>query len=248
MTIMASIGMGIVYGLKVALHVTIVAMVNNTAVNTHDIQKTHHSISNSSCAFTDKNLNQTAHTEDGPFDWSHSAQGLILSSYFWGYLVSQLPGGRMAEVLSAKWVMFSCVAINVVCCLLSPVMATSAGMWGLLVMRVLMGIGGGFSIPANHVMVANWAPPKERSMITSVIYAGASLGTVVFMLLSGVIAGGIGWEAVFYIEGTLSIIWLILWAVLIADNPETQTMISEEERKYIMSSLQNGHGNVSINF
>lgn len=243
---MASIGMGIVYGLKVGLHVTIVAMVNNTAINTHEVHQSHHYISNSSCVAAEDIANKAQPTEDGPFEWSQSAQGLILSSYFWGYLVSQLPGGRMAEVLSAKWVMFSCVAINVVCCLLSPVMATSVGMWGLLALRVLMGIGGGFSFPANHVLVANWIPPAERTMITSIIYSGASLGTVVFMLVSGLIAGGINWEAVFYIEGSVCIIWLVLWVILIADNPKIQSMITEEERKYIVNSLEDSQHDVSL--
>lgn len=43
--------------------------------------------------------------QDGPFVWNEPLQGLILSAYFWGYMVSLLPGGRMAELLSAKWVM-----------------------------------------------------------------------------------------------------------------------------------------------
>lgn len=50
-------------------------------------------------------------------------QGTILSCYFWGYFFSQIPGARVAELMSAKWVMFFSVAINVVCTLLTPVMA-----------------------------------------------------------------------------------------------------------------------------
>lgn len=28
--------------------------------------------------------------QDGPFDWQPSQQGIILSCYFWGYLISQV--------------------------------------------------------------------------------------------------------------------------------------------------------------
>lgn len=57
------------------------------------------------------------------------------------------------------------------------------------------------------------------------------------MLLSGLIAAKIGWVWVFYLEGGVSAIWLVLWPILVADFPATQKFIGEEERKYIMTSL-----------
>lgn len=64
------------------------------------------------------------------------------------------------------------------------------------------------------------------------------------MLISGIIAGGLGWEQVFYIQGGLSILWLIAWIFLTADSPEKQTLISQEERDYIVNSL-NAEGALS---
>lgn len=58
------------------------------------------------------------------------------------------------------------------------------------------------------------------------------------MLLSGVIAGTLGWEYVFYIMGGLASIWLILWVLLVADSPEEQSLISQEERDMIVTSLK----------
>lgn len=116
--------------------------------------------------------------QDGPFLWSGTIQGILLSSYFWGYLIAQLPGGRVAELVSAKWVMFFAVAINIVCTLLSP-LAAKAHYGVLLVLRILEGVGGGVTFPAMHVMLAQWAPPAERSIMSSIAYAGTALGTVV---------------------------------------------------------------------
>lgn len=64
------------------------------------------------------------------------------------------------------------------------------------------------------------------------------------MLISGIIAGALGWEQVFYIQGGLSILWLIAWIFLTADSPEKQTLISEEERDYIVNAL-NAEGALS---
>lgn len=64
------------------------------------------------------------------------------------------------------------------------------------------------------------------------------------MLISGIIAGALGWEQVFYIQGGLSILWLIAWIFLTADSPEKQNMISDEERDFIVNSL-NAEGALS---
>ncbi|XP_056641838.1 sialin [Diorhabda sublineata] len=238
LAILGSVGLGIIYGLKVNLHVAIVSMikpVNLTALE--DVSTNWTKLIDEETCEGDTATNATTQiVESGPFEWSKSTQGILLSAYFWGYIVAQLPGGRIAELFSAKWVMFFSVAINAVCTLLSPVMAN----WhvaALIVMRVGEGIGGGVTFPSMHVMLAHWAPPNERSVMSSIVYAGTALGTVIFMLVSGIIAGNIGWEAVFYIEGGISILWLLLWAVFIADTPQKQRFISEDERDYIETSL-----------
>lgn len=82
--------------------------------------------------------------------------------------MSQLPGARIAENFSAKWVMFFSVAINVVCTLLTPIMSKLSYV-GMIVMRIGEGIGGGVTFPAMHVMLASWAPPNERSMMSSIV-------------------------------------------------------------------------------
>lgn len=87
--------------------------------------------------------------EDGPFEWSETMQGYILASYFWGYLVTQLPGGRMAELLSAKWVMLVAVLVNALCTLLTPpAAALHAG--ALLAMRIGEGLGAVSTQTADH--------------------------------------------------------------------------------------------------
>lgn len=88
-----------------------------------------------------------------------------------------------------------------------------------------------------HVMLAQWAPPQERSTMSSIVYAGTALGTVISMLSAGVLAATLGWEAVFYVMGGVCAIWCIFWVWLIQDTPETQPLMSEEERSYIMKSL-----------
>lgn len=102
----------------------------------------------------------------------------MLSSYYWGYLVVMFPGSQMAEIVSAKWVFFFAVAINVVCTIATPISCY----WHfslVYVMRILQGFGGGVTFPTTHVLLAHWAPPLERSIMGSIAFSGTFLGTVV---------------------------------------------------------------------
>ncbi|XP_076160166.1 major facilitator superfamily transporter 3 [Ptiloglossa arizonensis] len=245
MAIMGSIGLAIIYGFKVNVSVAIVAMVNHTAVKLSTLHKLESEnttmITAEECRHDGASSDMVkAVVEDGPFVWNEPLQGLILSSYFWGYMVSLLPGGRMAELLSAKWVMNVSVLLNVVASILSPV-AANIHYSLFIVMRVIQGIGGGVTFPAMHVMVAKWAPPNERSVLASIVYAGTALGTVISILLTGILAANLEWIWIFYIEGILCLIWCTAWWIMIEDSPEKQTkFISQKEKDYIMQSL--GHG------
>ena len=41
------------------------------------------------------------HLQERDFDWSSSVQGYVLSSFFYGYLITQIPGGMLAAQLGA---------------------------------------------------------------------------------------------------------------------------------------------------
>merc|ERR1719431_2407771 len=171
---------------------------------------------------------------DGPFAWSSKEQGAVLSAYFLGYFVTQIPGGRMAELFSGKYVFLAAVLMNTVGTLLSPVLAF-LDYTALISIRVFEGFGGGFTFPAMNVLIAAWSPPEERSTIGSIAFSGASLGTVLSMMSSGVITSLLDWEAIFYIQGALSLVWCILWAVLVSDSPASSRFAKPEEKEYIES-------------
>lgn len=43
-----------------------------------------------------------------------------------------------------------------------------------------------------HVLLSRWAPPAERGVLSAVVYAGTALGTVLSMLLAGVLSANLG--------------------------------------------------------
>jgi MFS family permease len=76
---------------------------------------------------------------ESEFDWDEVQQGIILSSFFWGYLIFQVPGGRIAEVVGAKRVFGGAVFVNGSLSLLLPFLARIHWVL-LLIIRTLQGL------------------------------------------------------------------------------------------------------------
>ncbi|KAF0296506.1 putative inorganic phosphate cotransporter [Amphibalanus amphitrite] len=244
--VLGCIGMSITYGLKVNFHVCIVTMINHTAVRAAGNASGHASSAHSAaseCAEPGHNDTEMAGSNlvDGPFTWDAIIQGVLLGSYFYGYLVTQVLGGRLAELLSAKWTFGVSVFLNVLLALLTPPAAWLG--WGyLLAIRILQGMVGGVTLPATHVLLSKWSPVNERSRISSLVYAGMSLGTVISVSFTGLLAAVLGWEEVFYVQGGLSLIFVVLWFVFVYDSPEKHPWISDTETALINQDRGDSHG------
>jgi len=78
--------------------------------------------------------------QDGPFAWPKEIQGHILGSFFYGYVVTQIPSGLMAERLGAKWVLFGFLSLCTLATLLTP-LAARLGYQVLIAARIAAGLG-----------------------------------------------------------------------------------------------------------
>ena len=186
--ILGSCGMAIIYGFKVNLSVAMVAMINNTAIKDINLQVDARSEFNQSfnidsenslvCQTIQQNGNriEDSSVADGPMIWTEPEQGLVLGSYFWGYFITQVPGGRLSELYGGKWVFWTATFLNIFGLLLGPV-CSYAGYQYLILMRILMGLGAGVTFPAMNVLIAAWSPIEERSSISALVYGGLCFPT-----------------------------------------------------------------------
>jgi MFS family permease len=77
--------------------------------------------------------------QDGNIVWEKTTQGMILGSFFWGYLATQIPGGWVAARFGGKRVLGLGMAICSLCTFVTPLAAQTSYIF-LMVVRVLMGI------------------------------------------------------------------------------------------------------------
>ncbi|KAL7075087.1 hypothetical protein ACQ4LE_006101 [Meloidogyne hapla] len=175
----------------------------------------------------------------GEFDWSKQLQGQILGAFFFGYLTSQMLGGILAGRFGAKIVLFVAVLASSLISLISPAMARFH-VAIFISIRALLGFTQGVIFPAMHSLLSGWAPPMERGILTGLSYAGAQVGNMLVMSLSGLLCrhgfDG-GWPSIFYLFGAFGLFWCLIWFLIGADSPQTHKTIKENEREYILESL-----------
>ncbi|XP_015696493.1 probable anion transporter 5, chloroplastic isoform X2 [Oryza brachyantha] len=87
--------------------------------------------------------------------------------------------------------------------------AVAGFMPGLVLSRILVGIGEGVSPSAATDLIARSIPVRERSRAVAVVFGGLSFGSVLGLLFAPPIIQNLGWESVFYIFGLLGIIWCL---------------------------------------
>lgn len=127
-----------IYLQRVGMSVAIVCMVNHTVVASLNGRKLYNQTDNLDCA---KSLNKTKSImKDGALEFDKVQQGHILGAFFYGYLISQIPGGILAEKFGGKRVFGVFTAISTVATLLTP-SGAKLGLGILLFLRVLVGLG-----------------------------------------------------------------------------------------------------------
>lgn len=176
------------------------------------------------------------------FSWSDSVQGVILGGYFYGVIMPQVLGGRLAERFSAKWTLLAGLLASSSLTSATPWVAR-LGVVPLVVHRIVLGFIHGLSMPSSVALVARWAPRGERSTFVAIVFCGRYMGIVVATLLFGhlsTVSVVGGWPFAFYMSGLLGFVWLVLWYFLAFDDPARDPKVTPSELRKIRASSSAG--------
>ena len=105
--------------------------------------------------------NVTTNTK-GEFDWDNTTQGLILGAFFYGYILFQVVGGRLAEIFGAKWLCGGGILVSIIINALTPLIARTNNFYFLFSSRVVLGLFQAFIFPSCYALASKWAPDHER--------------------------------------------------------------------------------------
>lgn len=154
------------------------------------------------------------------FGWNDTQRGVVLSSFFVGYIVTQVLGGSLAARLGGKAVLGFGVLWWSLFTMLTPLSALTS-FPVLIAVRILMGLGEGVAFPATYNLLGRWVPPQERTRAASFNLSAIPLGTLFAVSTTPFISLAFGWPAVFYGFGAVGFIWFLFWWRLAGDRPDS---------------------------
>ncbi|KAM7414738.1 hypothetical protein PAMA_019511 [Pampus argenteus] len=212
---LSGLGFCISFGIRCNLGVAIVSMVNNSTIHQNG---------------------KIIIKEKAKFNWDPETVGMIHGSFFWGYIVTQIPGGYISSRLAANRVFGAAIVLTSTLNMFIP-SAARAHYGCVIFVRILQGLVEGVTYPACHGIWSKWAPPLERSRLATISFCGSYAGAVIAMPLAGILVQYTGWSSVFYVYGTFGLIWYMFWILVSYESPAEHPTITDEERRYIEESI-----------
>jgi len=162
------------------------------------------------------------------FGWSKTVSGFVMSSFFIGYLITQVPGGVLAGRFGGKHVLAGGVILWSLFTALTPI-AAYTGFAALIATRIVMGMGEGVTFPSIYALFARWVPASSRSRAAGLVFSAIPLGVVCAQLATPPLVTGFGWPWAFYAFAVLGPLWWIAWQPLTASSPAEHPRVSEAE-------------------
>ena len=181
------------------------------------------------CYIDRVNISVAAVAMQDEFGWDETTKGLVLSSFFVGYLALQVASGWLANRIGGRIVLGVAVVWWSIFTMLTPP-AAFASLALLIVTRIVLGLGEGATFPTIYTLYRRWIPANERSRVVALMVSAIPAGTLFALLTTGWIVERFGWPMVFYSFGALGLVWAFAWFWFIHDDPEHDPRASETER------------------
>ncbi|TPP57761.1 Vesicular glutamate transporter, partial [Fasciola gigantica] len=179
------------------------------------------------------------------FFWTAGERGLVDSSFFYGYLITQIPGGVIAAKFPANKLFGIAVGGSAFLNLFLP-SACRVHYGVVMAIRMMQGLVEGTSYPACHGIWRFWAPPMERSRLATIAFCGTFESCsfcdkrsvmICFFELGVALIESRSPTNFLSSTGIVGLLWFVWWWRVTFERPSLHPTISEAERNYIETSL-----------
>jgi len=171
----------------------------------------------------------------GPVAW-----GWVAAIFTISYAAFEIPSGALGDRIGPRKVLTRIVLWWSVFTSLTGLVT---GLYPLLLVRFLFGMGEAGAFPNGSVAVARWFPMQERGRALGIFLMASQVGGAVAPLLVVPIQARYGWRASFFAFGSLGVAWSIAWHRWFRDSPAETAGVSRaeiEETRDLMPKAQHG--------
>ena len=172
-------------------------------------------------------LAETLHITD-------SQTALLGSLFFLGYFFFQVPGIIYARRRNAsRLIFYALIAWGALAALTGVIRS----FWLLALDRMLLGVAESLIFPAMLLLLTNWFTRSERSRANTLLILGNPVTILWMSAITGFLIRSFGWQMTFVIEGLPSIVWAVIWMLVVRDKPEQASWMSAEASAHLSRQL-----------
>ncbi len=184
------------------------------------------------------NISAAAPVISREFGFSKITMGFIFSAFVWSYALFQIPGGWLGDRFGPRRVL---TALFAYWSLTVAFLGTATGLSSLASIRFLTGIGEAGAFPTATRSMQLWFPRHERGLVQGISHSASRLGAAIAPPVAVAIITAFGWRWVFYVCGSLGLLWSVLWFAYYRNMPEEQRSVTDGELAYIRGVDENGN-------
>ncbi|WP_448118781.1 MFS transporter [Pseudomonas serbica] len=137
-----------------------------------------------------------------------TTMGIVFSSFFWGYVLFNIPSGVMADRYGSKIVYGIAAIIWAVTTLMT---GWASSLIYLIICRFALGVGEAAVFPISAKIVNENFGSEVRGTVTGIYFAGYRLGMALSPIGIAYVMNHYGWRVTFDIAAVLTGAWVILW-------------------------------------
>ena len=160
--------------------------------------------------------------------------GLILSIYYWGYLLGHFGSGLVSDQVRLRsfttWMIF-------IWSLLTALTGACSTLWQFCAVRLLFGVSEGATANLTHKLQNNWLLPAERGRAYGIFIGFAYLGIAFGMPLVGWIINLYAWRMMFVFVGIMTLGMMALFAIVIRDHPHEHPWLASAEKLHFREAF-----------
>jgi len=143
---------------------------------------------------------------------------LLASSYYYIYVILQVPAGFLVDQYGIRRLLFVTSAICAVGCLFFSTAGSLSVAW---VGRLLMGGGGAFAFVGAMRLLSNWFPIERFGFMAAVTETAGMLGSLLGAFFLAHWVEQTGWRHAMITAGLLGLVISLLLVLIIRDRPVT---------------------------
>jgi sugar phosphate permease len=170
-----------------------------------------------------------------------AAIGFAAGFFAWGYIVLQIPAGRLAGVWSAKRVILIQLVLWSAVALSTAFVHSQAE---LVLNRFALGLAEGGVLTCTIVLIRAWFTRAERARANMLFLMSLAIGPVIANPVSGLVLAYTGWRAMFVIEALPALLWGLVWWWAIDDSPRLARWLDAGERERLIAALDAEHAQI----